>query len=63
MAATTKVRVLYGDDEVNQGSRTYGNLSPEATNENLVLAINQFNQMQEKPVKEMQRIDTTVISG
>ncbi len=61
--ATTKVKVVYGAVESNEGSKTYGNLSPEASNESLAQAIGQFNGLQTKPVKELQRIDTTVISG
>ncbi len=61
--ANTKLKVNYGTEDNPDGSKTFSNINPEATNENLVNTANKFVSMQEKQVLSIERIDTTVISG
>jgi len=61
--SNTKLKITYGTEEAADGSKTLNNMNPEATNENLVATANKFVSMQNKTVREISRIDTTVISG
>ncbi len=61
--ANTKLKVNYGTEDNPDGSKTFSNINPEATNENLVSTANKFVSMQEKQVLSVERIDTTTISG
>ena len=63
MAASTKMKVNYGTQDNPDGSKTFSNINPEATNENLVSTANKFVSLQEKTILSVERIDTTVISG
>ncbi len=62
MPASTKLKITYdaGDDKTT--SKTYNNFNPEATNANLLSTAEKLNSLQEKTVKSVERIDTTVIS-
>jgi len=61
--SNTKLKITYGTEEEADGSKTLNNMNPEATNENLVATANKFVSMQNKTVREISRIDTTIISG
>ena len=61
--ANTKLKVNYGTEDNPDGSKTFSNINPEATNENLVNTANKFVSMQEKQVLSIERSETTVISG
>ena len=61
--ANTKLKISYGTEENPDGSKTFNNMNPEATNEALVSTANTFVSLQNKQVREISRIDTTVISG
>ncbi len=63
MASTTKMKVSYGTEETPDGSKTFNNVNPESTNEALVSTANKFVGLQNKTVKSIERIDTTIISG
>ena len=63
MAASTKMKVNYGTQDNLDGSKTFSNINPEATNENLVSTANKFVSLQEKSILSVERIDTTIISG
>ncbi len=63
MASTTKMKVSYGTEETPDGSKTFNNVNPESTNEALVSTANHFGSMQNKTIRAIERIDTTVISG
>ena len=61
--SNTKLKITSGTEEAADGSKTLNNMNPEATNENLVATANKFVSMQNKVIKSVERIDTTVISG
>ena len=61
--SNTKLKISYGTEEAADGSKTFNNMNPEATNEALVSTANKFVSMQNKQVREIARIDTTIISG
>ena len=63
MTASTKMKIVYGTEEKADGSKTFNNMNPEASNESLVATANKFVSLQNKVVKSIERIDTTVISG
>jgi len=63
MAASTKMKVNYGTQDNPDGSKTFSNINPEATNENLVSTANKFVSLQEKSLLSIDRIDTVRISG
>ncbi|MBQ2859212.1 MAG: hypothetical protein IJE82_02510 [Alphaproteobacteria bacterium] len=63
MASTTKMKVNYGTEETPDGSKTINGINPESSNENLVSTANKFGAMQNKTIRSVERIDTTVISG
>ena len=60
--SSTKLKITYGTAEEADGSKTFNNMNPEATNEALVSTANTFVSLQNKQVREISRIDTTVIS-
>ena len=63
MTASTKMKVSYGTEDTPDGSKTFSNMNPESTNENLVATANKFGSMQNKTIKSVERIDTTTIMG
>ena len=62
-ASSTKMKITYGTAEEADGSKTFNNMNPEATSEALVATANKFVSLQNKTIKSIERIDTTVISG
>ena len=61
--SNTKLKITYGTAEEADGSKTFNNMNPEASNEALVSTANTFVSLQNKEIREISRIDTTVISG
>lgn len=62
-ASSTKLKITYGTEDTSDGSKTLNNMNPEATSENLVATANKFAALQKRVVREVARIDTTIISG
>ena len=52
--SNTKLKITYGTAEEADGSKTFNNMNPEAST---------FVSLQNKQIREISRIDTTVISG
>ncbi len=63
MAATTKLKMTYEKEDGKTTSKTYNNISPQSTNENLKLTANKVGEMQKYDIKTVERIDSTIISG
>lgn len=63
MAATTKLKMTYEKEDGKTTSKTYNDISPQSTNENLKLTAEKISEMRKEPVKTVERIDTTIISG
>lgn len=63
MASSTKMKVNYGNGETSDGSKTFGSMNPESTNEALVSTANKFGALQNKTILSIDRIDTVRISG
>ena len=61
--ASTKMKVNYGTADAADGSKTFSNINPEASNENMVSTAQKFVSMQEKEILSIDRIDTVRISG
>jgi hypothetical protein len=61
--ANTKLKISYGTEENPDGSKTFSNINPESSNEDLVSTAQKFVSLQEKAVRTIERIDTTTISG
>ncbi len=59
--ANSKVKIVYdmGDDKTE--SKTINNVNPEADSTDLADTIDLFTALQDRAVKEVQRIDTTII--
>lgn len=63
MAASTKMKITYDMGDNKTASKTFSNLNPEATDANLLTTAQKLNSLQTNTVKNIERIDTTVISG
>ena len=63
MAATTKLKMTYEKEDGKTTSKTYNDMSPQSTNENLKLTADKLGEMRKEPVKTVERIDSTIISG
>lgn len=63
MAATTKLKMTYEKEDGKTTSKTYNDMSPQSTNENLKLTADKMSEMQKHTVKTVERIDSTIISG
>ena len=61
--ANTKLKISYGTEENLDGSKTFSNINPESSNEDLVSTAQKFVSLQEKAVLSIDRIDTIRISG
>ena len=61
--ANTKLKISYGTEENPDGSKTFSNINPESSNEDLVNTAQKFVSLQEKVMLSIDRIDTIRISG
>ena len=61
--ANTKLKISYGTEENPDGSKTFSNINPESSNEDLVSTAQKFVSLQEKEMLSIDRIDTLRISG
>ena len=61
--ANSKAKIIYDMGDNKTETKTINNVNPEAGSAELADTISQFTALQNRTVKEVQRVDTTVISG
>ena len=57
------MKIAYGTADASDGSKTFSNMNPEASNENLVTTAEKLTALQDKTMLQVQRIDTDIIFG